>query len=351
MSLNRIGILVVSMSLSLLSVGCSKIETDALSKDEKSLSNGSPDSPDSQSAPSVQERLTLAPQDQKVDLLLIIDNSGSMAEDSMRLADKMEGFITSLQSMDIDWQMCLTTTTIENNKAAIRKWSGVSGVQQHILNHAESNLRTKILDTVNDMQFGGSGTSGDERGVAALALHFNQRTETGCYRQGAAFSAILISDEDERSVGGIDTGDSQYRALEAIDYPDNYIQRISGHLPRMTFNSLIIKPGDQACFDLQNSDSRSRGRYGSIYKELSVKTKGAVGSICSDDYALELGEFVQVIEQSLRRVRLQCVPVAGTLQVAVAPRTTEQWQLEGNELVISNLGPTTTTWDLKYRCP
>jgi hypothetical protein len=334
--------------------------TDSLPQEGSSLTNGEP-SDDSNNDPNTDnngngnalmtQRLSLSPQSAKVDLLLIVDNSGSMSDDSLELADKLEGFVTALEDLEIDWQMCLTTTKISSNKAAVKNWVGLSGDRKWILNRQAAHFGEKIINTIEEMAFGGDST-GDERGIAALSLHYDQRSENGCYREGAAFSAILISDEDERSVGGNEAlNDRQYEPLQSIDLPDKYLQKISGKIVRMTFNSLIVKPGDQACYDLQNAQEHSTAHYGTLYKELSQKTNGVVGSICSENYATELGQFATAIQQSLTRIRLQCVPVEGSLKVVVTGQTTERWQLQGQEILIDQIGSSATNWEMTYKCP
>ena len=47
----------------------------------------------------------------KVDIILIVDNSSSMNADNIKLADRLTTFVTQLESASIDWQMCLATTT------------------------------------------------------------------------------------------------------------------------------------------------------------------------------------------------------------------------------------------------
>lgn len=47
----------------------------------------------------------------KVDLLLIVDNSSSMNVDNLKLAERLNNFVTQLESSSIDWQMCLVVTT------------------------------------------------------------------------------------------------------------------------------------------------------------------------------------------------------------------------------------------------
>src|SRR5207253_7386084 len=151
----------------------------------------------------------------KVDILLVIDDSGSMKTDQLKLASKLSGFASQLESSSVsmDWQMCVTVTRDQliSGKyywGASVNWVGYTPASgpQYLLKKGTSGLNDIFTKTINAIGAGVPG-SGDERGIKAAYHHFyngepGASGSSGCYRKDAAVAVIVISDEDERSVGG-----------------------------------------------------------------------------------------------------------------------------------------------------
>jgi len=137
-----------------------------------------------------------------------------MLPDLKKLAASLGNFVKDLDSSNIDWQMCMTTTS-PTSLNGVAKWGqsftwvgAVSdkGTSTTLLKKALANLDSIFINTVNSLKIGLPG-SGDERGIKSALQHFqygslNLVNNNGCYRNGAAISVIIVSNEDERSVGG-----------------------------------------------------------------------------------------------------------------------------------------------------
>lgn len=293
----------------------------------------------------------------KVDFLLVLDDSNSMLPELKKLSLKMTAFVKFLEASQIDWQMCVTTTRPSYAGKALpwKNYAPEDGGPVEVLKKGTHGLPAIFITTINSVTIGG-GDSADERGLNAVYQSFAQGGP--CYRPGAAASVILISDEDERSVGGDSSvlkpndADSALKALEKEDLPVNILAQAHarfGDKVRFTFNSIIVKPGDKAC-EAQQDQSSSPSHPGRVYAEMSRLTEGGIGSICDEDYGVSLNTFKDKIINSLSQLSLECEPVAGTLKVAVNGVAILSFKLDGNILKFFSQLVEGTRIELNYEC-
>jgi hypothetical protein len=166
----------------------------------------------------------------------------------------------------------------------------------------------------------------------------------------------MISDENERSVGGNQSWTIyQYQPLEAMNYPDTLIGQVhsvfdsAGFVKPFIWNSIIVKPGDVACKDVQDQQS-SPAFYGTLYAELSSKTGGHIGSICDADYTQSLKLIKDRTVNSMPGLTLQCVPTDNP-QVTFDHAVNTTVSLTGKTLKFMPAVPEGTGVTVVYTCP
>lgn len=302
----------------------------------------------------------------QVDFLLVLDDSGSMLPELKKLAARMSTFVSSLEASNIDWQMCMTTTRGTPSAGGApqygipltwNNYSPTQGTPSYLLKKGTPNLNTVFTSSIDSLIIGG-GLSGDERGIKATHDNFLASSTHDCYRKGAAISVIVISDEDERSIGGVPSnvkpGESSgvYQPLEPEDLPQTMIARAQntfGADVRLIFNSIILKPGDASC-EVEQDQSASPSHFGHIYAEASDLTDGGVGSICDADYSSSLNSFKDKIVNSLATLSLQCLPDPKTLTVKVEGWDVSGLKLDGKTLKFTYPMIEGTKIDLMYDC-
>lgn len=282
----------------------------------------------------------------QVDFLLVIDDSSSMLADQAKLAAKLSGFADRLSQLQVDWQMCVTVTRDQKVAGATGNgylwgypvaWSNNPGSVSYIIKKSQ-NLSTATIDgivkaTINKIG-AGAVESGDERGIRAAYYSFvgdsqdPNKTSKNCYRAGAAKSVILISDEDERSVGGDknrlkraagDT-DAMAKVIEEHDKPAVLLAKAKsefGSTVRFTFNSIIVKSNDATCEAIQDAQA-SPSHAGTFYEEMSRLTNGGITSICEDDYSKNLELFATLLINTQKDFSLKCDPIAASFNVKVS---------------------------------
>lgn len=306
----------------------------------------------------------------KVDIVLIVDNSSSMNADNIKLADRLTTFVTQLESASIDWQMCLATTTYANINnynywgLSVSWGTTASSTASHFYNPAENwilkrqngaNLPAIFRYTLeNNIGTGGANTN-DERGIKAAYWHANYKDYNKCYRPGAALAHIYISDEDERSIGGR-AAEKYYtdelRPLEDDDTPSSLVDKVKEKLGadiRFRANSIVVKSGDTTCLAAQDGQG-TKAHYGKNYEALSSITGGGIGSICDTDYYNNLNFFNTVINDSLDSMPLECNPVSNNVAVTITPTQTVATSIQGQSLLFNPAVKAGSTIVAKYKC-
>lgn len=280
----------------------------------------------------------------QVDILLVIDDSSSMEADNARLAARMGGFIQSLQAANLDWQMCVTTTDVDYYQGIPLVWSGTN---THLLNKNHSaNLGPIIQQTVSDIGF---GFSNDEQGIKASYYNIQKNAQFLCHRPQAALAVIIISDEDERSTGGIyELSTAQFKALTEENKPAHLVQYLKttfGSEKKFKVNSIVVQ--DSACEAKQDAEG-TPSFIGKSYLEISRLSQGASGSICEADYSQNLGLFSQQVKNTVSSVKLECVPLAQPTATNLPAGTA---MLVQNEMLIFNPPlPEQTRLSVSYKC-
>ncbi|MEY4617768.1 MAG: hypothetical protein RJB66_2728 [Pseudomonadota bacterium] len=278
----------------------------------------------------------------QVDILIVVDDSSSMTPDNTKLSQRLNGFVTDLQSANIDWQMCITTTDVSYYEGRPIKWSGTNS---RILTKATANLSAVFQQTINDL---GSGYSNDEQGIKASILSMLNNPVYPCYRSGSAFAAIIISDEDERSVGGNQSLSSQqYQALGVQNLPSTFVNTanaVFGAGKRMAVNSIVVP--DNQCKQSQDTQG-SLSFVGTKYIELANMTSGTVGNICDSDYSTNLKYFKDAIVSTVSSVDLECVP-SGTPVVTLPSGYT--WTLSGSKMTFTPALAPGVNLTVQYKC-
>lgn len=360
-----------------LLIGCGPVQFSANSEGSKPVD---PTDVPPTSIPNLRDvtfRNTVAAKATKLDVVLIIDDSNSMLPDNQKLASRLSNFVSKLQSSNIDWQMCVTPTRAlpflgDDNKivhywGASFRWQKPAGTSYSLggvlkKDSVSSSHLSEVFSNTIDFIGAGYQNSDDERAIKAAYHHVYNgdlrypANNSGCYRADSAVAYIIISDEDERSVGG-DPAQVYYQGelkpLEREDQPQvfvDYFKEIFGEQKRFTVNSIIVKAGDTACKTEQDKEG-AISHYGVKYAELSQLTGGGIGSICDKDYSQNLNLFYDRIIDSLSSVALECVPYQGNISVTITPNAGSiQSSVQGMNVVFSSPVPVGSTVEVRYQC-
>ncbi|MCB0377443.1 MAG: hypothetical protein KDD33_03035 [Bdellovibrionales bacterium] len=266
----------------------------------------------------------------KVDIIINVDNSGSMEYEQQSMAGRIASFMEKFQHLD--YHIAITTTSpiggawhsgldyVDGKFVTLSDGSHCITKDKDSPAQAQQHLRENV---VRDIYLEGSSSipegNGFEKGIFTTYRAFERSTASGsnanCLRAGVPKHVILISDEDEtmREDDGTlinfgsdilhrSSGDN-LRAYVASLYPDTIF----------TFHSIIVNPGTEEgrrCLDVNQG---GHGRFvGTLYAALSRDTGGKIGSVCADDYSTQLGQIGQLISDSALTYPLECVAIANS---------------------------------------
>ncbi|NRA65510.1 MAG: hypothetical protein HRU19_13565 [Pseudobacteriovorax sp.] len=197
-----------------------------------------------------------------LDILIVIDNSGSMAEEQNNLSTKLLPLLSYVE--EADWQIGVVTTDASD------------GCMRDVIAKGQANIETAFADAIK----AGINGTGIEAGIpqAVAALSPGCVSANGWLRPNSTLAVLIVSDEDNCSDG------TQCAIAE-----HNSADYLLDHL-----NS-IREPGINArVFGLIWHSSQAQSqcstayRQGNIYSDLIDATSGSWGSICDNDYSSTL---------------------------------------------------------------
>lgn len=130
----------------------------------------------------------------KLDILWVIDNSGSMREEQAALAYNFDVFINKFIEKGIDFKMSITTTDTRGNNAGKPVKDSLTKLTSQNL---AKNQQQFLQDFANMIQVGTNGW-GIEKGIKASEVFSNQFAIKH-FRKDAYFVVVYVSDEEDQS--------------------------------------------------------------------------------------------------------------------------------------------------------
>jgi hypothetical protein len=235
-----------------------------------------------------------------VDILWVIDDSGSMKNQRTTLANNFDRFIQELLKLNVNFQIGVISTNA-NAKGELR------GTTTPIIRNSTPDPREAFLANT---AFPDSRTRW-EQGLRMMQLALSPPLATtglnaGFLRPNAALAVIAVSDEDDSSFG-----DPAYyvRFLREVKGKGNEnlvsFSAIAGTTP-----SGCTPPGEERFW---GSLAEPAFRYSSV----ATKTSGVVGSICDASFEGTLVSIAQALNTLRRVFPLSLKPDIATLSVRV----------------------------------
>ncbi len=247
-----------------------------------------------------------------LDILFVVDNSGSMTNYQRNMSQRIEGFLRHIEGLD--WQIAVTSTdplpmSQDANRQEVPWGDGQfrhfgDNPNRFILRPSEvSNLAEaeRLLGQAIEM---GSNGDGDERGIRATYRAIERRASSPAhgafFRETSALAVVLISDEDECSNGSCDSNHNPEKSR--IENLLKLVEDTFGKDKLFVFNSLIHQDG-------RCSQPHRAAREGRTYRRLSEATNGLVGLVCATDYGQQLSELGLIVKQMASDIKLVCNPL------------------------------------------
>lgn len=244
-----------------------------------------------------------------VDLLFVIDNSASMADELIALGSRFSDFSQALAGLD--WQICLTTTDADEQAGRLIEWKSGLKILKPTTGHAADLFKNKLNSFAETPS--GSGFEQPIKSVNKAFLMANSEN-SDCFRPGINKSVLIITDEDELSDGWIIRADEPVSGLTptALNFPNSLITTVKNQFPwnAINVNAIAIKENDTVCLDEQrrkNGIYDFRSGYPAVrVSEAALISQGTVQSICERDYSTSMMSIGNSIRESLFSTELNC---------------------------------------------
>ncbi len=240
-----------------------------------------------------------------VDILVVVDNSGSMADEQTKLRQGFNGFLSYLSTSGFNYKVGVVTTYLDSNPSANQniRTGNFYEVIDDIKNN-ETNICPSLGCPPQNMQQ--ARLYGKERGIerAIAAIKGNR----SFFRDQAELVVIFLSDEDS----GCEYTDYDNFICEQYfsdhQNADDLMQAVKsrfGNDKHFTAHS-IVDTGNSACVRPRVEYETNNPSIGKLYMEGSSETGGQVACIYTDDYDNVLRNIAEDI--AVRSIQLECEP-------------------------------------------
>lgn len=247
-----------------------------------------------------------------VDILWVVDDTRSMAEEQEALVAAADEFSSALADAGVSWQLGVTTTDVVNEGAG--ELRGNPWILTPSADDPAAAIRAALA----------VGTEGSEpaAGLAAAWLALTEPLASGqnrgFRRPTAALHAIVVSDGDDHSSDIFEEaslGADSAAAFEAFLRDQELATNRSAVL------SAIVGPAGKGC-----SGEGGDALPGDVYVAVAEATGGVTGSVCEADLSAVAAALGDTSVEWPRIYVLQAEPDPDSIRVAVDEvRADEGW--------------------------
>lgn len=302
-------------------------------------------------SPKISQRFEQDQNANKVDILIINDNSASMDSEQKKMGMRFGSFVSAFNG--IDYQIAMTTTDLDSAKWAqngkIITWAGTT---TKILTPRTPNASTVFSSTIQrnetigcrDRNGGRDCPSGNEQPLKAMMMAIDERyaANRDFFRSNVDLVVVVLSDEDELST-----------APSSATRPEQVIERVQaafGSAQSFAVHGIIIRPGDTACKAEQDAQIREGwgAAYGTRVDALATLTFGSTSSICDTDYAKNLAAISEKVRKLLSTFELDRDPKTGTVEVSLTPAQNIGHRVEGRRVIFNSAPAAGTRIEISY---
>lgn len=251
---------------------------------------------------------------QAIDVLFVIDNSGSMGQEQTNLIANFPGFISVLETSGLDYRVAVTTTGRDYNYTMTFPVGGGIPMSQDggdngtMLKSAAMTRRwiekadADVSGTFSGVANVGVDGPSDEMPLSSMRDAFEERmtdgTNAGFHRPEALLAIVVLTDEEDCSYEqSVTLGFSQSLCDAQMEPVGNYVaflDQYTGNRSRWA-TAVIAGPGPGACSsDFGSADEATR------LKDFVTLTgpNAQFSSICDGDLSLGLTQALELFESA-----------------------------------------------------
>ncbi len=254
----------------------------------------------------------------EVDILWVIDNSGSMADEQAKLAENFPAFMEFFLESGLDYHIGVTSTDTTG--------SGLNGALRSVgtYRYITPDVQDPVAIFGQMAQLGASGSADEQASAAAyraieMPAPKQQNANAGFYRDDASLHLIVVTDEPDSSYTfGSGFGQTVPEFISWLNQKKN-----DADIP-VSFSAIAgpVPGGCQSSGGGAFDGAEAGTPYHTIVagvgqRDADGRTPGQFFSICQEDWT-ELLENLGLLASALRREYfLSEVPTPGTITVVV----------------------------------
>lgn len=236
----------------------------------------------------------------KVDVLWVIDNSGSMSRKQQKVKENFNAFVAKLTSeeTDIDYHIGVITTDTYNSSNEAGRLQNHAGLSKPWVGPDTCPVGScDPVERFNQNASVGVTGSGDEKGLLAAMLALSPPLtaghNAGFLRDDAALFIIILSDEEDSSCDPVRLDQGGCTNPISFGLPEYYARFFEGlkgygRKDLVTVGAIVSVKSDSLSATLNGcrsvDDSQDIAQYAPRYISVAEMTGGLATDICAVDY-------------------------------------------------------------------
>ena len=300
----------------------------------------------------------------KLDVLFVVDNSGSMQSSQNNLANNFPAFIDKFLDKGYDFRIAVTTTDAFYGDQFVANGCSLCNANQtrfrsgtnppvYVIDRADYDLSQAGEEARLKSDFDlnvrvGTNGSGDERSFSSFKAALSSSLNINFHRADAFLAVVIVSDEEDFS-------QSEYTMNESYSNPNlhtvvsykNFLDGFTAGTASEDYSVSAISISDQACRDQLAGGTGGAQKIATRLNQLVDLTGGTKNSICNG-FAQTLDNISsQIMTESKPVFTLNKKPIVASIRVIVNGVTVPQSNTDGWSYDASNL--TITINGLTYK--
>lgn len=249
----------------------------------------------------------------KVDVLLMVDNSSSMDTYQGKMSDQAGGMIDALNSLGMDYRIVVVTTDMRGGGNG-----GVFVGNPKVLTASTPNLAATLKARIRQ----GNGGSDLERGLQSIETALN--SEKDFLRSDALLAVIALSNEDDYS-----SGTASY-FKQYFDQLKPQFTGFGGQTQAWLVNFIGVPNLQSSCSTALDGIYKEPGQK---WIELAQLSGGLVQPICDTTLAAAMENIRKRIVQVLTDFHIGRKPKVETIVVKINGQVIPQSKVNGWEYI------------------
>lgn len=257
----------------------------------------------------------------QLDVLFVVDNSGSMSSSQANLASNFPSFINYFKSKGFDYHIGVTTSDSFYGDQFINDGCSLCNAEQtrfksgtnpkiYVINNQTPDLENVFTANVNV----GTSGSGDERAFSSFKAALTSNLNLGFRRNSAYLAVIIVSDEEDFSHNSISMNENYSNpGLHTVASYKTFLENFTNGVSGEDFSVSTISILDSACRTALGSGRK----IGQRYMQLADLTNGTKNSICENFNGLLDNISNSIASQIVAEFALTRIPQESSIRVLV----------------------------------